>query len=167
MADTFKIKLRIHSEDELYNPFDEDYNTLSSDVVDYIYERCKDKNLKEKLEIHVISDANIDIEKLRSAFSGYCESQKIRLTKDKKRNMVKQLWMFCIGVLFIVLGLYTSDKIPVLIGEIISTIGAFSMWETANIWIVENPENRLKQRWINLLTQTEITCSSRFSGKAE
>ncbi len=38
MTEIFKIKLRIHSEDELYNPFDEDNKTLSSDVTDYLYE---------------------------------------------------------------------------------------------------------------------------------
>lgn len=43
MTETFKIKLRIHSENELYNPFDEDHKTLSSDVIDYIYERYKEK----------------------------------------------------------------------------------------------------------------------------
>lgn len=74
--------------------------------------------------------------------------------------MLKQFWMFGIGVLFIAFGLYTSDKLPALIGEIISTIGAFAMWETASIWIVENPENRIKQRWIKLITQTEITCET-------
>ena len=27
-------------------------------------------------------------------------------------------------------------------------------------WIVENPGNRIKQRWIKLITQTEITCET-------
>lgn len=161
MTETFKIKLRIHSEDELYNSFDEDNQTLSSDVTDYLYERYKEKGLRDKLEIHITSDENIDIEKLRSAFLGYCDSQRNQLLKEKKGNMIKQLWMFGIGVLFIAFGLYASDKLPALTGEIISTIGAFSMWEAASIWIVENPENRIKQRWIKLIAQTEITCETR------
>ena len=163
MTETFKIKLRIHSEDELYNPFDEDYKTLSSDVTDYLYERYKEKGLKDRLKIHITSYDNIDIEKLRSAFLSYCDSQRIQLIKEKKRNMIKQLWMFGIGVLFIALGLFASDKLPALTGEIISTVGAFSMWEAASIWIVENPENRIKQRWIKLITQTEITCENNTS----
>ena len=81
MADIFRIKLRIHSENELYNPFDEDNKTLSSDVADYLYDRYKNKGLLDKLEIHVISDENIDIEKLRSAFISYCESQRFLLTE--------------------------------------------------------------------------------------
>ena len=140
MTETFKIKLRIHSENELYNPFDEDNKTLSSDVTDYLYERYKEKRLRDKLEVHITSDENIDIEKLRSAFLGYCDSMRIHLSKEKKGNMIKQFWMFGIGVLFIAFGLYASDKLPALTGEIISTIGAFSMWEAASIWIVENPE---------------------------
>ena len=32
--------------------------------------------------------------------------------------------------------------------------------KAASIWIVENPENRIKQRWIKLITQTEITCET-------
>ena len=161
MTETYKIKLRIHSEDELYNPFDEDNKTLSSDVTDYLYERYKEKGLRDKLEVHIISDENIDIEKLRSAFLGYFDSQHNQLVKEKKRNIIKQLWMFGIGILFIAFGLYSSDKLPALTGEIISTIGAFSMWEAASIWIVENPKNRIKQRWLKLIAQTEITCETR------
>ena len=161
MKDTFRIKLRIHNEDELYNPFDEDCKTLSSDVIDYIYFRYKEKDLLDKLAIHVVSDEKIDIEKLRSAFSNYYEYQQSQLSKEKKRNMLKQLWMFVIGVVFITFGIYTSDKLPILPEEIVSTIGAFSMWEAASIWIVENPEIRIKQKWIMLLTKTEITAETR------
>ena len=67
--------------------------------------------------------------------------------------------MFGIGVLFIGVGLLLADRLPALTGEIISTIGAFSMWEAAGIWIVENPGNRIKQRWIELLLKTEFKYS--------
>ena len=37
-----------------------------------------------------------------------------------------------------------------------SIIGAFSIWETANIWIVKIPETNFKRKRIENLSKTEI-----------
>ena len=161
MAETFEINLRIHSEDELYNSFDEDHQTISSDIIDYLYSRYQEKELHEKLTVHIISDVPIDIDNLKAAFRFYLDSQRKTLAKERRKNTIKQLWMFGIGVLFIGLGIYASGRLPALPGEIISTIGAFSMWEAASIWIVENPKNRVSRRWLDIISKTEILCDIR------
>ena len=161
MAETFEINLRIHSEDELYNPFDEEHQTISSDVIDYLYSRYQEKDLRDKLTVHIISDDPIDVDNLQAAFRGYLNSLQKTLAKERRKNAVKQIWMFGIGVLFIGSGLIMSDRLPALSGEIISTIGAFSMWEAASIWIVENPKNRISRRWLDIISKTEILCDIR------
>lgn len=99
---------------------------------------------------------DIDTEQLKKAFEKYIDSLKAQLVREKKANTIKQLWMFSIGVVFIAGGLFFADRLPALTGEIISTIGAFSMWEAAGIWIVENPKIRLRKRYIEQLSATEI-----------
>ena len=158
MAETFEIKLSIQSESELYNSFDEEHQTLSSDVIDYLYSRYQEKDLLEKLTVRIISDDPIDVDQLQSAFRCYIDSQRKRLKRERKSNAVKQIWMFGIGVLFIGFGLYAYDRFPALVAEIISTIGAFSMWEAARIWILENPKNRISRRWLNIISKTEVIC---------
>lgn len=157
MTDTFEIRLRIHDEAELYSSFDEERSTISDDAVDYIFMRYKEKEFGEKMRIRIISDEDIDMDNLKNAFEKYLSVERLQLKKEKKTNAVKQLWMFGVGVLFIAVGLYAASVLPALLGEIISTIGAFAMWEAASIWIVENPRNRLKRKWIDSLMQTELT----------
>ena len=164
MTETFEIKLRVHSESELYDPFDEDQQTVSSDVIDYLYSRYQEKDLRDKLKVHIISDDPIDVDKLRAAFRCYLDTQRKKLAKERRKNAIKQTWMFGIGVLFIGAGLIVSEKLPALPGEIISTIGAFSMWEAASIWIIENPKNRISRRWLNMISKTEIQCDKVYFG---
>lgn len=133
---------------------------MSADVTDYLFNRYQEKGVRYKLRVRVTSDEQIDTERLRSAFRRYFDSEQVKLKNEKRRNTLKQIWMFALGVLFIGLGLYAADKLPALPGEIISTIGAFSMWEAASIWIVENPGNRLRRRWIDTASQTEIVCET-------
>lgn len=109
------------------------------------------------MRIRIISDEDIDMDNLKNAFEKYLSVERLQLKKEKKANTVKQLWMFGVGVLFIAVGLYAASVLPALLGEIISTIGAFAMWEAASIWIVENPRNRLKRKWVDSLMQTELT----------
>ena len=166
MSEIFEIKLRIQSESELYNPFDEERQTISSDVIDYLYSRYQEKDLLEKMTIHILSDDPIDVDNLYSAFRSSLDLQRKALANERRENAVKQLWMFGIGVLFIGIGLITADRLPSLSGEIISTIGAFSMWEAANIWIVQNPKNRMYRRLLDLISKTEIRCDTVYGSEA-
>ena len=85
MTETFEIKLSIHSESELYNSFDEDHQTISSDVIDYLYSRYQEKDLRDKLKVHIISDDSIDVEKLQAAFRCYLDSQRKTLAKERRK----------------------------------------------------------------------------------
>ena len=108
----------------------------------------------------------IDADKLRTAFRCCLDSQQKALTKERRKNAIKQMWMFGIGVLLIGIGLIASDRFPELPGEIISTIGAFSMWEAASIRIIENPKNRISRRWLNVISKTEILCDKVYESGA-
>ena len=159
MAETFEIRLRVHSESDLYNSFDDEQQTLSSDVIDYLFDRYQEKDLKDSLTVHIVSDDPVDVDRFRAAFQNYLDAQKKALKKERNKNIVKQAWMFGIGIVFIAIGIYSADRLSAVAGEIISTIGAFATWEAASIWIVENPRNRLSRKWLDILSKTKIKCS--------
>ena len=94
----------------------------------------------------------IDKEELQQAFSRWSDSIELSLNREKKDNRIKQAWMFSIGVLFIALSVAIQSSVSMVVYTVLSTIGAFSMWEAAAIWIVENPEIRIKKRLIRKIT---------------
>ena len=157
VAEQSEIQIKISDESELYCSFDPERLTLSDDVIDYIFTRYKEKSIKNRLVITIVSDKPVDMENLKKAFRKYLNDQSFILKREKRTNMIKQLWMFGIGALFVIFGLAASSHISLLTSEIVSTIGAFSLWEAASIWIVENPYNRIKQKWIRLISDTELT----------
>ena len=59
--------------------------------------------------------------------------------------------MFAVGVCFIAVSLALESKVGVVWFTVLSTIGAFSMWEAASIWIIQNPRLRLRKRIVGKL----------------
>lgn len=154
---TYTIKVKVSDESEVYNSYDPDELTLNGDMVDYIKGHSSKCRTADKVVIEFISDTPLNEEKLRRAFKVMLDNETEKLRQEKKRNYIKQLWMFGIGCLFILAGILLSSHVGELTAAILSTIGSFSLWEAAAIWIVQNPMNRLKQRWISSLKRTEFT----------
>ena len=155
----YEVKIKVDSESELYNPLDPEQESINGDVIDYIFEKCREKENRDKLQIHIICQNEVSVEKVKNAFSHYFKSQNAVLRKEKKRNNIKQLWMFMIGVIGISLSLVLNGHVPGLLSEIVSTVGAFSLWEAASIWIVENPAIRLRKARLRMLSNSEVFVS--------
>ena len=51
--------------------------------------------------------------------------------------------------------------------ELISIVGSFAVWEAANIWIVENPRNRLAKRTLKKLNSTRIVIEDMTEGRTD
>ena len=154
---TYTIKVKVTNKSEVYNSYDPDGLTLNEDMIDYIRSfsvKCRNAN---RVTIEFISDTSLDEEKLRKAFAIMLDDETQKLRQEKKRNNIRQLWMLGIGCLFIIMGLLLGSYTGELTAAILSSVGSFSLWEAAAIWIVENPKNRLKRRWLEHLKNTELT----------
>lgn len=97
----FEIGLKIKDESELYNAFDPNGEMLSADVLSYVQERFGEKNPGEKPILRIITTQEIDKERLQRAFDLQIDRMQIKLKSDEKKNTIKQLWMFLIGVVCI------------------------------------------------------------------
>ncbi len=150
------MKIHINNEEELYNSFDKFEETLSEDLISYINNREEISSIKEKEDIEINSTKKIDEDKFRKAFEKYCDEQLLLINKRKKINRTKQIWMLIVGIVFIIFSLVLADKINLITLEIISTIGSFSIWESANSWLLESKTIRFSKLKAEKLKNSEI-----------
>ena len=140
------VRLRVECEDNLYNAFDPENDMLSEEVKNYITDQLSDRNIGDQVEIHLLSSEAIDKGRIERAFRRWIIEEEKSIKKEFRKNLFQQLWMFGIGVLFIILSLSLENKVGEVWYTVLSTIGAFSMWEAAGIWIIENPKLRLHRK---------------------
>ncbi len=141
------MKIKISDEHELYNSFDKFEETLSEDLISYINNKEEIASIKEKENIEIISTKKIDENKFKKSFQKYCDEQLIVINRQQKINRTKQIGMLFVGIIFIIFSIILTDKINLIILEIISTIGSFSIWESANSWLLQSKAikfNKLK-----------------------
>ncbi len=150
------INLNIENEKELYNPFDTEADFLSEDIKSYITNRMGDKSIGEEVKIRIISPCSVNQERIKKAFHKWVDEEENAIKKEFRRNFVQQIWMFAIGVVFIALSLFLENKIGVVWYTVLSTIGAFSMWEAASIWIIQNPKLRLRRRTVKKIRSDTV-----------
>lgn len=153
--DTFEIRVRITVEDDLYSPYDPDRLTLNGDLLAYLVERYTEKEFGKKTVLR-FTGMEIDNERLKAALRHHVETELERNRREKRRNHLKQMRLFLIGLAFVTAGILLGqilDAVPV---EILSIVGSFAVWEAANIWIVENPGLDLQRRRFRKLLEAEI-----------
>ena len=62
------------------------------------------------------------------------------------------------GLSFVTINLSLQDRIPIVWYAVLSTIGAFSIWEASSFWIVKNPKIGIRKKTLEKLrSHTEIT----------
>ena len=150
------MKIKIENENELYNSFDKYEETLSEDLITYMNNKEEVVPIKERETIELISSQKIDENKFKNAFEKYCNEQLTIIKRKKRINSTKQIWLLLIGILFIIFSITLTDKINVIVLEIISTIGSFSIWESANSWLLESKVIKFEMLKVLKLKNSEI-----------
>lgn len=152
----FEIRVKITREADLYCSFDESGLMLSDDVLAYISKALEGMRPGEKLRLCFVSTLDLDEGRLEKAIGRYMGSLDRSVKRQKKSNWLNSLRLLAIGVFFIILGLVGENKMGAVAAAIVSTIGSFSVWEAANVWIQEFPAIRAKERAIAFLKQSEL-----------
>ena len=141
----YSVTLNVENEEELYNPLDPQRNLLSDDVKAYLNNKLQARNQTDSLELCICAKAPFDEERFKTAMDRWIQEEDRSLHATAKRNWIQQAWMFGAGVLFIALSLALQPVVNVVWFTVLSTIGAFSMWEAASIWIIQNPKLRMRK----------------------
>ena len=103
-----------------------------------------------------IKPGDIDWENAAAAFRRKIDARLLINAKDRKKNNAKMLRLFLIGLAFVAVGIALSVRLDAVPTELLSIIGSFAVWEAANIWIVQNPQNRMERRLLTRLAESEI-----------
>ncbi len=152
----YEINLRIGEEKELYEPYDESCRTLSGSVADYLAGQYGKKDAGDEIILKIKCGGEVNADRVRGAFRELIREQELRNYNQKRLNRIKQLWLLCVGVVFVAAGILLDGVLGSVPVELISIVGSFAVWEAANIWIVENPRNRLAKRTLKKLNATRI-----------
>lgn len=152
----FEIRVKIDREEDLYCGFDETGLTLSDNVLVYITKTLEGLRRGEKLRLCFVSALDLDEGRLEEAIAQYMRSVERSVKRLKRSSWLNSLRLLAIGVIFIVLGLVFESKMGAVLAAIVSTIGSFSVWEAANVWIQEFPAIRVKERAVSFLKQSEL-----------
>lgn len=150
------MKIKIDNEDELYNSFDKFGETLSEDLISYINNKSEVSPIKQKEDIEIVSSSKIDEERFKKSFEKYCNEQLTLINRQQAINRTKQIGMLFVGIIFIIFSLVLADRINILIIEIISTIGSFSIWESANSWLLQSKVIKFNKMRALKLKNSEI-----------
>lgn len=132
------------------------HNTLSNDVISYIEDNLEKKKIIEDLVIKIKTNDDVDEDHIKKVLNNYIED-KIELNeRHRKNNKLKQIRLFIIGLIFIILSIIVGKTLDTILYTIISTIGSFAIWEAADIWIVENMDSKIRDRKLKSLLNSKI-----------
>ncbi len=148
---THTIKLKVNKEEDLYHPLDPDRTVLSGEVRSYVVDRLKERHLGEDIELHILSEEQLDQDAVRNAFRVWAEAEESNIKKENTGNLLRQFLLLAVGIGFIAANLVLQDHLHVVGQTIISTIGAFSVWEASNSWLIRNPVIKSRRIMVNLL----------------
>ena len=142
----------------MYSPYDEKKRTLHPKVSAHLYSKLLENSGLDKPVLHVTSDEPIDRDQFLEALQQHIQSQRIQLDKEIRKNNIKHFWMLVLAFLFFGLSLYLERRIPAFPEQIITTMGAIALWESLKVWIVDNPGNGVKKKWLYYMSQPQVTC---------
>ncbi len=152
----FEIRVKIDREEDLYCSFDEKGQTLSDEVLAYIISAMDGQRMGEQLRLSFVSTLDLNEERLEKAIQTYIDSVNISVKREKRSSWINSLRLLTIGVIFIVFGLVFTNRMGEVGAFIVSTIGSFSVWEAANVWIQEFPLIRRKEKAVSFLLNSQL-----------
>ena len=153
-----KIKLLAEDEKELFHSYDPDEESFTDDIKSYLLHCLKKIDADREITLQVISAQPISEERIQKAADNWIKEEKEEIREQNRENMIHQLWMFGIGIVFLSISIILQPKVDLIWYTILSTIGSLSIWEAASVWIVENPKLRK-----HLKTLEKLEKNIRFS----
>lgn len=160
-----EIIINVDSESDLYSTFG-GVGDLSEEFKDFVIDKLKDTDLLEPVQFIFVSQEAVDEQRVRDSISTWIQDEKHDIQREEHTNRLRQLWMLIIGVVFVAL----SIVVEVLVGEIsftvLSTIGAFALWEAANVWIVENPHLRHRRHLVKHMSNNYTIIFKTINGES-
>lgn len=155
MQDNYVIHIFVKNEEDIYNIFS-NKTQFKDEFIQYITQKTKEDSSHKNIILRLESECAIDEDLFRNTLISFLKGRKNSVNQMLKRTFYNQTLMFFIGSCFIALSLLLQNSIPLLAYTILSTIGAFSIWEAAAIWIKERPRLRYIKKVLDKYHKTHL-----------
>ena len=139
-----EIYINVESENDIYSTFGGP-GELNGEFVDYVVGKLKDTELLEPVQLVFQSREPMDEQRVRDSISMWIKNENHDLQREERANKLRQLWLLIIGVAFVAVSIAVELLVSEFSFTVLSTIGAFALWEVANGWILENPQLRIRR----------------------
>ena len=140
------ITVEINKESDLYCPYNSDHE-INDAISSYIIQKVvENKKKKDDVAVRIVSDEPVNEDSIREAFRKWVAVGCSRIKKETRIKIIQLVWMLGIGIGFVALSLALKPYVNNILFTVISTIGAFAIWEAASIWIIDSPALRLRSR---------------------
>lgn len=146
------IVINIENETELLNKWDSE-KSFNEDFKSYIISKTNEISNNEKINLIINSNNFIEQSLVEDMFFKWINKEICNIQNKKVNNIIKQIKLLIIGIIFIAISLYIEQTNNIVLFTVISTIGAFAVWEAASIWIIENPELRKNNKMLNKINK--------------
>lgn len=113
--------------------------------MDYVIGKLKDSEKLEPVQLIFMSKEAMDEQRVRDSISMWIKNEKHELKREEHASKLRQIWMLTIGLIFVAISIAVELLVSEFSFTILSTIGAFALWEAANLWIVETPQLRIRR----------------------
>ena len=155
------ISINVTSETNLYEPFDPTGGTLSAGLRDYIGSFVEDRELGQEVRLELVCKEPIDKARFEEAYRGHVDTLVRRCKSSRKKRSGNAVRMLATGAAFVLAGLLLAGRGGPVLAAIISTIGSFSIWEAAAIWLEDMPSLRKRERALAVYRRAEILVRER------
>lgn len=126
---------------------------LNSEFVDYVIGKLKESEKLDPVQLIFQSREPLDEQRVRDSISMWVKNEKHELKREDHTSKLRQMWMLAIGVVFVALSIAVELIVSEFSFTILSTIGAFALWEAANLWIVETPQLRIRRLFVKHMNE--------------
>ena len=142
-----EIYINDESENDIYSTFGGPGN-LSGEFKDYVIDKLKDSDTLDSVQLTFVSSEPMDEMRVRESIGIWIKDEAHDLQREEHAMKLHQMWLLIVGVVFVAVGIAVELLVSEFSFTVLSTIGAFALWEVANGWIVENPQMRLRKLWV-------------------
>ena len=150
------VPVRVALESDLYEPFDPSGRALSSGLQAYLASFVEDREIGQEVRVELTCGRAIDERRFQEACLGHLDGLARRCGAQRKKRAANALRLLAIGIVFVVAGLALAGKIGPVPAAIISTVGSFSIWEAAAIWLEDIPSLRKRERVLGVYRRARI-----------
>lgn len=157
----FTIPISIDSETDLYEPFNPAGNTLSAGLCDYLESFVEDREVGQEVRLELACAAPIDLDRFGGAYRAHVDALARRCKTKRAKRSANAVRLLCIGVTFVVAGLALTGEVGPVLAAIISTIGSFSIWEAAAIWLEDIPSLRKRERVLGVYRRADVSAKEK------